>query len=136
MNFNLILGAAAILYGLCTAYLRATAPEKLSKLEAMRQQWGQGAGTAIHVVGCLLPLCAIVASLFALNLEKAVFEIMGGFQESTASDGAYAVLFLLTILAFYAAVPLLVAYLILVRLARLDARLERAGASTPCASTP
>ena len=82
------------------------------------------------IVGCLVPLCAIVASLFALNLEKAVFEIMGGFHESTASDGAYALLFLLTMLSFFASVPLLVAYLILVRLARLDARLERAGAST------
>ena len=57
MNFNLILGGAAILYGLYTAYLRATAPEKLSKLEAMRQQWGQGTGTAIHVIAyTILPI--------------------------------------------------------------------------------
>lgn len=80
------------------------------------------------IIGCLLPLSAIVAVLFVLNLEKAVFEIMGGFRQPTANDGAYAVLFLLTALSFYAAVPLLVAYLILVWRARLEARLERAGA--------
>lgn len=74
------------------------------------------------VVGCLVSLSGIVVALFALNLEKAVFEIMGGFRQATANDGAYAVLFLLTALAFYAAIPLLVLYLILVRLARLDAR--------------
>jgi hypothetical protein len=75
------------------------------------------------VVGCLLPLSAIVVALSALNLEKAVFEIMGGFrEESTANDGAYAILMLLTFFAVFGSIPLLVIYLILVRLARLDAR--------------
>ena len=72
------------------------------------------------VVGSLLPLCAIVATLFALNLEKAVFEIMGGFREPTANDGAYGILFLLTILAFYGSVPLLAIYLVMVRRARSE----------------
>jgi hypothetical protein len=75
------------------------------------------------VVGCLLPLSAIVVALSALNLEKAVFEIMGGFrEESTANDGAYAILMLLTFFAVFGSIPLLVIYLILARLARLDAR--------------
>ena len=51
MNFNLLLGAAAILYGLYTAYVRATTPEKFGKLEAMKRQWGDRAGTAVHIVG-------------------------------------------------------------------------------------
>jgi hypothetical protein len=50
MVFSLVLGSAAILYGLYTAYLRATAPEKLGKLEAMRRQWGDGTGTAVHLL--------------------------------------------------------------------------------------
>lgn len=75
------------------------------------------------VVGCLLPLSAMVVALSALNLEKAVFEIMGGFrEESTANDGAYAILMLLTFFAVFGSIPLLVIYLILVRLAMLDAR--------------
>lgn len=74
------------------------------------------------LVGALLPLSAIVTALFALNLEKAVFDIMGGFRQPTANDGAYAVLFLLTLLAFYGAIPLLVIYLMLARRARQESR--------------
>jgi len=74
------------------------------------------------IVGSLLPLVAIVASLTVLNLEKAVFEIMGGFRQPTANDGAYAVLVLLTFLSFYGALPLLAIYLMLTRRARREAR--------------
>ena len=77
------------------------------------------------IVGSALPLTAIVVTLFALNLEKAVFLVMGGFRQPTVNDGAYAVLFLLTFLSFYGAIPLLVAYVILVRRAWLDARRQR-----------
>lgn len=44
------------------------------------------------IVCCLLPMTAIIFLLAALNLEHAVFEIMGGLQqEQTPADGAYAV---------------------------------------------
>jgi hypothetical protein len=78
------------------------------------------------LIGALVPLCVIVVTLYALNLEKAVFEIMGGFRTKTPNDGAYAILFMLTALSFYAAVPLLLAYLVLVIMARLDALDETA----------
>jgi hypothetical protein len=81
------------------------------------------------IVGCLLPLAAIVVGLAALNLEKAVFEIMGGFRQATANDGAYAVVILLTFLSFYGALPLLAIYLLLARRARREAR-ETNGAVT------
>ena len=81
------------------------------------------------VVGCLLPLCGIVTALFALNLEQAVFQIMGGFRQPTASDGAYVVLFLLTLLSVYASVPLLIAYLLLVVRARRQASNSRDAAA-------
>ena len=81
------------------------------------------------IVGCLLPMCAIVTALFALNLERAVFNIMGGFQQPTANDGAYLVLFLLTFGSVYAFLPLLALYLVLVVRARRQAsRARRAGA--------
>ena len=51
MNFNLLLGVAAILFGLYTAYVRATTPEKLGKLDAMKKQWGERGGTAVHIIG-------------------------------------------------------------------------------------
>lgn len=61
--------------------------------------------------GGLLPLTAIVNALTFLNLERAVFEIMGGLdRQGTPNDGAYAVLILITVLSWYAAIPLLVIY--------------------------
>ncbi|MBN9417117.1 MAG: hypothetical protein J0I12_16860 [Candidatus Eremiobacteraeota bacterium] len=61
--------------------------------------------------GGLLPLAAIVNVLTILNLERAVFEIMGGLgREGTPNDGAYAVLILITVLSWYAAIPLLLLY--------------------------
>ena len=49
----------------------------------------------------------------ALNLEKVVFDIMGGIHDSDRSvnDTAYSALFLLTMCSLLAFVPLLAAYL-------------------------
>jgi hypothetical protein len=57
-----------------------------------------------------LPLCAIVASLAALNLERAVFDVMGGLTETTAADGAYFVLMVLSLFATGASPFLLIGY--------------------------
>lgn len=51
MNFNLLLGIAAVGYGLYTAYARVKTPGQFAKLEAMKKQWGDQAGTIVHVVG-------------------------------------------------------------------------------------
>jgi len=62
MNFNLLLGLAALGYGLYTLYVRATRPEKLPKLDAMKKQWGERSGTIVHVVGyTVLPIAVGVA---------------------------------------------------------------------------
>jgi hypothetical protein len=50
-------------------------------------------------VCCLLPMTAIIMLLAVLNLEHAVFEIMGGLREPTAGDGAYFVILLLSLLS-------------------------------------
>lgn len=47
-------------------------------------------------VCCLLPLTGIIVLLAWLNLENAVFEIMGGLRHSTANDGAYFVILMLS----------------------------------------
>ena len=68
MNFNLLLGVAALGYGLYTLYARATTPEKFAKLEAMKAQWGDRNGTIVHVVAytvapMLVGVILIVSSL-------------------------------------------------------------------------
>lgn len=73
---------------------------------------------SVVVVG-LLPLTLIVVALSVLNLEKAVFELMGGLRDRTPNDDAYLVLGLLSLLSLLLFVPLVVGYLILVFQKRL-----------------
>jgi hypothetical protein len=78
---------------------------------------------SIVVVG-LLPLTLIVVALTVLNLEKAVFELMGGLRDRTPNDDAYFVMGLLSLLSLVLFIPLVVGYLILV----VQKRLKRAHA--------
>lgn len=68
--------------------------------------------SAAALIALLLPLSLIVAALTALNLEKAVFEIMAGLhgKERTPNDAAYAVMIALTGISFYASPFLLIGY--------------------------
>lgn len=62
----------------------------------------------------LLPLNLIVFALTALNLERAVFEIMAGNHPTpgTPADGAYAVLILLSFISIYVTPIVVIAYLV------------------------
>ena len=63
----------------------------------------------------MLPIMSIIVTLTALNLERAVFDFMGGLREQgTANDDAYAVLTLLTLFSVILFIPFLVGYLFLV----------------------
>jgi hypothetical protein len=53
-------------------------------------------------VATLLPLTLIVATLSVLNLDRAVFDIMGGRRAPTAEDSAYAVLLVISVLSMCA----------------------------------
>ena len=64
-------------------------------------------------VATVLPLTLIVFTLTVLNLEKAVFEFMGGVREGTASDASYGILFLLSFFSILLIVPVLLCYLAL-----------------------
>ena len=58
------------------------------------------------IVSTLLPIMAIIATLTVLNLERAVFDIMGGLRESgTANDSVYAILAGLTFLSVLLVLP-------------------------------
>jgi hypothetical protein len=70
-------------------------------------------------VATLLPLTLIVVTLFALNLERAVFNIMAARpHEATVNDAAYGVLFSLSYFSILLFIPLGVAYGVLVTRAR------------------
>jgi hypothetical protein len=73
-----------------------------------------GLGPTRVAVAALLPLTVIVTALTALNLEKAVFEIMGGNREPTQNDAAYLVLLLITTFSVLASPVVLICYLLLV----------------------
>ena len=81
------------------------------------------------IVGSLLPMTLIVNALTVLNLERAVFEIMGGLRQAgTAADSAYGVLLAITVLADLALMPVLLAYLVLVSFALRERREARQAA--------
>jgi hypothetical protein len=67
----------------------------------------------VLIVSMLLPLMAIVSSLFVLNLEHVVFNIMAGISESTgsANDEVYEIVFTLTLLSYLGILPVAIAYL-------------------------
>lgn len=69
MSFNLLLGVAALAYGVYTGYARTVTPEKFAKLEAMKEQWGESTGNLVHLVAyTVLPVVVglglIAAALF------------------------------------------------------------------------
>ena len=69
-------------------------------------------------VATLLPLTIIVTALVALNLEKAVFEIMGGNMQQTQNDAAYFVLMLISVFSVLASPVVLIVYGVMVYRAR------------------
>jgi len=83
------------------------------------------------VVAACLPLTLIVTTLSALNLERAVFDLMGGIREGagTANDTAYAVLFALTYFSVILFVPLLLCYVAIVLSGVGERRAARMAAS-------
>jgi hypothetical protein len=61
--------------------------------------------------GALLPLMGVTFILTVLNLERAVFDIMGGIREGTPHDSAYMILVIITWLSFLGIWPVLIVYL-------------------------
>jgi hypothetical protein len=81
------------------------------------------------VVGTLLPLTLIIVTLTELNLEKAVFLLMGGLSKRTSSDTAFATLWLLSFVSLLLFVPLVVSYVVLIILKSISTRKGRVRAS-------
>ena len=65
----------------------------------------------LTVVALLLPVVAIIVLLMALNLERAVFDVMSGLHDdSTPADAAYAALSVITFISFISFPVLALAY--------------------------
>jgi hypothetical protein len=71
---------------------------------------GAGLSPPAVMVASLLPLAVIVTGLVVLNLEKAVFDLMGGNRQPTQNDAAYFVLLLISMLSIFATPVLLILY--------------------------
>lgn len=63
------------------------------------------------LVAALTPLALIVVTLTLLNLDRAVFDFMGGRMERTVNDGAYAVLAFMTMTSLRVSPVLAIAYI-------------------------
>lgn len=52
MNYTtVVIGAAAVLYGVYTVWARKAKPEQFWKLDSMKRAYGERAGSVVHVVG-------------------------------------------------------------------------------------
>ena len=76
---------------------------------------GAGLAGARWSLAALFPLLLIVFVLTSLNLERVVFDFMGGIHaaDKTVNDSAYGVLVLICMISMLAFLPLLATYLIL-----------------------
>lgn len=89
---------------------------------------GVGLSIPATVVTTFFPLTFIIFTLTSLNLERVVFNLMGGVSpaDRTVNDAAFGALFLLSMLSVLLFVPLLAAYVILA-IRRLRERSASAG---------
>ena len=67
------------------------------------------------VLAALFPLTLIIFALTEMNLEKVVFDFMGGIrkEDGTVNDAAYGVLVLISMISVLLFLPLLATYLVL-----------------------
>ena len=75
MNITTVLiGVVAVLFGLYTTFLRLKRPEKLGKLQAMKERFGANVGNLIHIVAyTVVPLVAGAVFVYFGVLGVALF---------------------------------------------------------------
>lgn len=70
-TLSIIIGSAAVIFGLATAVLRLTRPGMFRKLEAMKKTWGETTGAVMHWIAyTILPI--LVGSAFIVAGLKGV----------------------------------------------------------------
>lgn len=71
---TMIAGAAALLFGLYTVYARSTRPDKLSRLQSLKDLFGEKTGDRIHLLAyAVTPLLAGLVFLFAGSRGVSLF---------------------------------------------------------------
>ena len=72
-----------------------------------------GLGVVGTLVAALIPVDLVIVALTVLNLDHVVFEMMGGIRDADKSphDGAYSILFLITLLSYFAFPILILTYI-------------------------
>jgi len=91
-------------------FLAMVAFWRVAMLGRYLSRWAGLSGWVL-VCALLLPLALVVTLLTALNLERAVFDVMAGLRDDhTGSDAAYATLFGITFWSVMAAPALVLAY--------------------------
>ena len=115
------------------AFLAVVATWRLMLLVLFLRRSAQLSRVATAVAVCL-PSMGIIVSLVMLNLERAVFDMMGGLRH-TANDGAYGVLVLLTWLSCYLILPIAIVYVVLIAFASKRKRLESRGGTVGSSGT-
>ena len=105
-------------------FLAIVATWRVALLIFFLKRYGQ-MNPFVIIIATLLPLTFIVLSLTILNLEKVVFNIMGGIHERSAADSSYVVLLLLSYGSIMLFVPVVIGYVALSILSLLQARKAR-----------
>ena len=63
---SVVIGIAALLFGVYTMYVRSTNPDKFGKLKAMQAHFGKKRGALIHlVIYSIIPVIFGIIMLFA-----------------------------------------------------------------------
>ncbi len=67
MNITtIVIGIAALLFGMYTIYVRSTHPDKFGKLKAMQDKFGEKRGALIHLIFySIVPIVFGIIMLFA-----------------------------------------------------------------------
>ena len=82
------------------------------------------------IVSTLLPLTLIVVTLTVLNLDKVVFDLMGGITHRSPNDSSYGALFFLSLISTLIFIPLAIIYLTMVAAQFWKVRKEKQEAHT------
>lgn len=70
------------------------------------------------ITATFLPIILIIVSLVFLNLERVVFNFMGGFRDESPNDAAYGVLFIISVFSIILFPVFLISYIVLIVKAR------------------
>jgi hypothetical protein len=75
MNYTtLAIGLFALVFGVCTFYVRVKNPEKFGKLNAMKEKYGDKTGVAIHTISyTVIPIVAGIVFIVVGFMGVAIF---------------------------------------------------------------